>query len=61
MCKNKILKTVLYADDKMILAKTEDDLQIALNTLNEVAQKYNLKISTTKTRSMAICGKNMQK
>ena len=35
---------MLYADDQMILAKTEDELQIAANTLNKIAQKYNMKI-----------------
>ena len=44
ICNNKILKTMLYADDQMILAKTEDELQIAANTLNKIAQKYNMKI-----------------
>jgi hypothetical protein len=39
ICNNKILKTTLYADDQIILAKTEDELQIATNTLNKAARK----------------------
>jgi hypothetical protein len=35
MCNNKILKTVLYADDRMMLAKAEDELQTAANTLKK--------------------------
>jgi sorting nexin-29 len=60
ICNNKTLKTMLYADDQIILAKT-DKLQIAANTLNEIARKYSMKTSTTKTQSMAVCGKNMQR
>jgi hypothetical protein len=44
----------------MILAKAEDEPQIAANTLNKIARKDNMKISTTKTKCMAICGKNIQ-
>lgn len=62
ICNNKILTTMLYADNKMIIAKTEDELQIAANTLNKTARKYKMKISTTKTKSVvAICGKNIQR
>ena len=33
---NRILKTMLYADDQIILAKPEDELQIAANTLTKL-------------------------
>ena len=52
---------MLYADDQMIFAKTADELQIATNTLNKIARKYNKKISTTKPESLAIRGKNIQR
>jgi hypothetical protein len=51
---------MLYADDQIVVAKTEYGLQIAANTLNKIAQKYNKKISTTKTKVMAICGKKIR-
>jgi hypothetical protein len=46
-------------DDQMILAKAEEELQILPNTLNKVAPKYNMKISATTTKAMAICGKKI--
>jgi hypothetical protein len=52
---------MLYADDQMILAKTEDEMQVAAHTLNKIARKYSMKISTTKTKSVAVCGKNIQR
>jgi hypothetical protein len=44
-----------------ILTKTEDELQTAANTVNKFVRKYNMNMSTTKTKSMAICGKNIQR
>jgi hypothetical protein len=52
---------MLFADDQIMVAKTEDELQTAANTLNKIARKCNLKISITKTKAMAICGKNIQR
>jgi hypothetical protein len=48
ICNNKILKTMIYTDDQMILAKTEDELQITANTLNKIPRKCNMEISTAK-------------
>jgi beta-xylosidase len=48
------IKTVLYADDQVVIAKPEDDLQIAAHQLSNIAKKYNLKISTSKTKSMGM-------
>ena len=50
---------MLHADEQIILAKTEEELQIAAKTLKRTALKYNMKISTAETKYMAICGKNM--
>jgi hypothetical protein len=52
---------MLYADEQIILAETEEELQIAANTLKRTALKYNMKISTAKTKCMAIYGKKMQR
>jgi hypothetical protein len=59
ICNHKILKTKLYADDQVILAKTEGEMQIAANTLHKTARKYNMTVSNTKTKSMPTCGKKL--
>jgi hypothetical protein len=51
---------MLYADYQMIPAKREDELQFAANSPHKLARKYNVKI-TTKTKLMAICGKDIQR
>jgi hypothetical protein len=43
----KIIQAVLYADEQVIMA-SEDELQIAENKLNEVAKKYDMKISLSR-------------
>jgi hypothetical protein len=52
------LNTLLFADDQIIFAITEDDLQRATFMLNKTANKYNFKISTTKTKVLGFIGKN---
>jgi hypothetical protein len=54
--KNKI-QTVLYGDDQILIIKSEDELHIAVNELNKIGKKYDMKISTSKTKSMGLCGK----
>jgi hypothetical protein len=34
---------------------------MAVNELNKIAKKYDLKISTFKTKAIAVCGKNIQR
>jgi beta-xylosidase len=58
--KNKI-QTISYADDQIIITKSEDKLQIAVNELNKIGKKYDMKISTSKTKSMVLCGKYTQR
>jgi hypothetical protein len=57
MMKNLILNTILFVDDQVIVARTEDDMQRAVYALNNVAIKYNLKISVNKTKTMVLKGK----
>jgi hypothetical protein len=52
-----ILNTILFADDQVIVTSTEDELQRAAYTLNNIAVKYNLKISVNKTKAMGMKGK----
>lgn len=51
------LGTLLFADDQIIFGKTENELQISVNRLNETSKKYNMRISSSKTKVMAFKGK----
>jgi hypothetical protein len=55
--KDLILNTILFADDQVIVASTEDKLQRAAYALNNIAITYNLKVSGNKTKAMAMKGK----
>ena len=44
------LYTLLYADDTIIMAESAEQLQTALNQLNEYCGQWNLKINTDKTK-----------
>jgi hypothetical protein len=57
LAKDIILNTVLFGDDKVIMASTEVELQSATYALNSTAIKYNLKISVDKTQAVAMKGK----
>jgi hypothetical protein len=52
---------MLYADDQIVMATSEDDLQKMAYHLNLIARKYNMIISSTKTKSMAMCGNQLQR
>jgi hypothetical protein len=55
-----MIQTVLYADDQ-VTAESEDELQIAVNELNKIVKKYDMKMTTTKTKTLGKCGKNIQR
>ena len=57
----KTLNTILYADDQTLMATSEDELQSMAHQLNLVARKYKMSISSTKTKSMAMCGNYIQR
>ena len=40
------MNTVLYADDQILMATSEDDLQTMANHLNLIARKYKMTISS---------------
>jgi hypothetical protein len=48
---------LVYADDQVLLAPTEDDLQRTVTGLNHILQLHNLQISEIKTKAMGIQGK----
>jgi hypothetical protein len=57
----KVIQTILYADNQVIIAKSEDELQMAVNELNKIAKKYDVKISTSKTKAIGACCENIQR
>jgi beta-xylosidase len=57
LAKDLIVNMILSADDQVIVASTEDELQRVAYTLNNIAIKYHLKISVNKTKAMAVKGK----
>ena len=52
----KLVNTVLYADDQILMATSEDGLQTMAYHLNLIARKYKITVSSTKTKSMAMWG-----
>jgi hypothetical protein len=52
---------MLYAGDLVVIAKSEDKLQKAVNEPNKIAKKYDVKMSTSKTKEMGFCGKNVNR
>jgi len=55
------VNTILHADDQILMATSEDDLQAVAYQLNLIARKYKMTISSTKTKSMAVCGNHIQR
>jgi tryptophan synthase beta subunit len=54
--KNQQLSTLLFANDQVIIANREDNLQRAAHKLNQIIAEYGLTISVQKTKSMAFRG-----
>ena len=51
---NQLINIDCYADDAVLLADNEDNLQRLLYTFQQSAKEYNMEISTTKTKSLVI-------
>jgi hypothetical protein len=58
---NKYINTILFADDQVLLAETEDHLQENVAKLNKILKLYNMRISTNKTKALAMEGKYMRR
>ena len=43
----KLVNTILYADDQILMVTSEDELQIMAYRLNIIARKYRITISST--------------
>jgi hypothetical protein len=50
---------MLFAEDQILMATSEGQLQIMAYYLNLIARKYKMKISSTKTKSMAMYGNHI--
>ena len=46
------LYILMYADDTVVLAESEDEMQKSLNTLHKYCEEWKLKINVTKTKIM---------
>jgi hypothetical protein len=55
---NTVLNTILFADDQAIFSKSEAGLQIAVNRHENIANGFNMRISTLKTKTVVYQGKN---
>jgi hypothetical protein len=58
LSRNQQLSTLLFADDQVIIADTQDNLQKAAHKLNRIITEYGLTISVQKTKSMAFKGRD---
>jgi hypothetical protein len=57
LIKNICIRSILYADDMVIIQESEYELQRDIFKLNKITEEYYLKISTSKTKIMAFLGK----
>ena len=57
----KLVNTILYADDQILMATSEDELQTMAYRLNIIARTYRMTISSTKTKSMAMWRNHIQR
>jgi len=56
---NKFIQTVLFSEDQIIIAKSEDELPTAAYQMNKTATKCPMKGPTSKRETMEMCGKNL--
>jgi hypothetical protein len=56
--RNTEIKTLLLADDQVIMAESENLLQKSVHKLEKITSKYGLTISTNKTKTMAFRGRD---
>jgi hypothetical protein len=47
---------MFFADDQVLLVKSEDDLQYSVHNLNKIASEFSMEINAEKTRVMAFRG-----
>ena len=49
-----------YADDTVLLAESEEGLQVIMDEVNESGKKYNMKMNAKKTKTMIITKKDVK-
>ena len=54
--KRKLVNTVLYADDQILMVVSEDEFETVAYHLKLIARKYKMTISSTKTKSRQCVG-----
>jgi len=57
----KLVNTISYADDHILIATSEDELRTMAYHLNLIERKYKMTIPSTKTKSMAMWGNHIQR
>ena len=57
----KLVNTIHYAGDQILMATSENDLQTMAHHLKLIERKYKTTISSTKTKSMAMWGNHIQR
>jgi hypothetical protein len=55
------ISTLIFADDRVILENSEDNLQRTIHRLNVISKDYNMIISIDKTKVLALRGKDLIK
>ena len=58
LSKNQQLSTLLFADNQVIIANREDNLQKAAHKLNQIITEYGLTISVQKIKLIALKGRD---
>ena len=61
LSENQQLSMLLFANDQVIIADTEDNLQKAAHKLNQIIAEYGLTLSVQKTKWMAFKGRDPAK
>ena len=57
----KLVNTVLYADDQILMATSQDELQTMAHHLNVITRKHKMTVYSTKTKPMAMLGNHIQR
>jgi hypothetical protein len=55
------LSTLHFADDQVIITTSEDSVQKLLHQLSTTASAYNLTICASKTKVLAVKGRELRK
>jgi hypothetical protein len=56
MSNDRKLNTILFADDQVVIANSEDNLQRGLHALHQTVQTFGMKISHQRSNIMAFKG-----